>query len=44
MALRGSAVHKNHNHTLHIYRVISPLTIFFIFEVYSTKGIEMKLG
>jgi len=24
MAVRGSAVHKNHNPTLYIYRVISP--------------------
>jgi len=23
MAVRGSAIHKNHNHTLYIYRVIS---------------------
>jgi len=24
MTVRGSDVHKNHNHTLYIYRVISP--------------------
>ena len=24
MAMRGSAVHKNNNHTLYIYSVISP--------------------
>jgi len=51
MAVRESAVHKNYNHTLYIYSVISPEPfIIFIMDVCpghileSTKGIEMKLG
>jgi len=50
MAMRGGAEPKNHNPTLHIYRVISPLSFFIIVACQghildkSTKGIEMKLG
>jgi len=51
MAVRGSAMHNNHNPTLYIYRVISPLTIYFFIMVAcpghileSIKGIEIKLG
>jgi len=50
MAVRGRAVHKNHNPTLYINRVISPLLVFVIMDaglsniLESTKGIEMKLG
>ena len=49
MAVRGSAVHRNHNPTLYITE-LSPLNIFFIMVAYpghimeSTKGIEIKLG
>ena len=48
MAVRESVVHKNHNPTMFIYRVIS--TYFFrngcLSWPYlgSTKGIEIKLG
>ena len=50
MAVRGRAVHNNHNPTLYINRVISPLLVFVIMDaglsniLESTKGIEMKLG
>ena len=51
MAVSGRAVHKNHNPTLYIYIVISPLPfIFFIMDsclchiMESTKWIEIKLG
>ena len=45
MAVRGRAVHKNHNPVFHYLL----LTIFFIIVAYpaiveSTKGVEMKLG
>jgi len=49
MAVRGSAVHKNHNPTLYITD-LSPINLFFIMVAYpgqfleSTKGIEIKLG
>ena len=49
MAVRGSAVHKNHNHTLYITE-LSPLNHVFIMVAYPghilefTKGIEIKLG
>jgi len=51
MTVKGMAMHNNHNHTLYIYIVICPSTIYFftmdsclghILE--STKGIEIKLG
>ena len=49
MTVRGSAVHKNHNHSLYITE-LSPINHFFhngclswaILE--STKVIEIKLG
>ena len=52
MAVRGRAIHKNHNPTLYIYRVISPYPffLFFIMVAYpghileSSKGIEIKPG
>ena len=51
MAVRGSAVHMNHNPTLYICRVISPSQFtFFIMDdclghiFKSTKQIEMKIG
>jgi len=31
--MRGRAVHKNHNPTLYIYSVISPLPFFYIMDV-----------
>ena len=49
MAVRGMAVHKNHNPTLYITE-LSPLNLFFIMVacpghiLESTKGIEIKLG
>ena len=49
MAMRESAVHKNHNPTLYITE-LSPTYQFFIIVAYpghileSTKGIEIKLG
>jgi len=51
MAMRGSAVHKNHNPTLYLHSYL-PLTICFFFIMdsclghilESTKGIEIKLG
>ena len=47
MAVRGSAVHMNHNHTLYIYRVNHLFNIMIagpghILE--STKWIDIKLG
>jgi len=42
MAVRGSAVHKNHNPTLYIYSVISPLTIHNGFL--SGPYLEIELG
>ena len=36
MAVRGSALHKNHNTTLYIYSVISPYP-FFIIVAYLEK-------
>ena len=48
--MRGRAVHKNHNPTLYIDRVISLNHLFFItvacpsLILESTKGIEIKLG
>jgi len=51
MAMRGRAEPKNHNPTLYIHRVISPLTIYFFIMIAclghileSTKGIEIELG
>ena len=49
MAVRGSAVNKNHNPTLYITE-LSPINLFFIMVAYPgyilerTKGIEIKLG
>jgi len=49
MAVRGSAVHMNHNPTLYITE-LSPISHFFLMVAYpgyileSTKGIEIKLG
>ena len=50
MAMRGKAVHKNHNPTLYIE--LSPLNHLFSSQWFacpghnleSTKGIEIKLG
>ena len=49
--MRGRAEPKNHNPTLYIHRVISPLTIYLFIMVAclghileSTKGIEIKHG
>ena len=48
--MRGGAEPKNHNPTLHIYRVISPLSFFIIVACQghildkSTKVIDIKLG
>ena len=48
MAVRGSVVHKNYNHTLYINE-LSPINQFFIMVPYpghileSTKWIEIKL-
>jgi len=49
VAMRGSAVHKNHNHALYMYSVISPSPFFIIVDcpdhiLKSTNEIEMKLG
>ena len=51
MAVKTRAVHKNHNLTLYIYRVISPQQFYFYILVAcpghtldGTKGIKMKLG
>ena len=49
MAVRGRAVHNNHNPTLYITE-LSSINHFFITVTYpglileSTKGIEFKLG
>jgi len=49
MTVRGSALHKNHNHTRYIIE-LSPINHFFIMVAYpghilvSTKGIEIELG
>jgi len=49
MAVRGRAVHKNHNSNLYITQ-LSPINLFFIMVAYSgdilerTKGNEIKLG
>ena len=50
MAVRGNAVHKNHNPTLYIY-VLSPHNNLFFHNgcvsghiLESTKGIEIEFG
>jgi len=49
MAVRGSALYKNHNPTLYITE-LSPINYFFHSVTYpshildSTKAIEIKLG
>ena len=42
MAVRGREVHKCHNPTLYIYRVISPLPFYF-FTMMPVQAISWKV-